>query len=40
MVAYGLEKARWDATPSEVKRKALGKRPSVIKGTDTGNTQS
>ena len=26
---YGLEKARWDATPIEVKRKALGEHPPL-----------
>ena len=31
MGSYGLEKARWDATPSEVKRKALGEHPPLPK---------
>ena len=31
MAVYGLDKGRWDATPSEVKRKALGEHPPLPK---------
>ena len=29
MAVYGLDKGRWDATPLEVKQKALGEHPPL-----------